>query len=49
MNTYEFVLEVKVKVEAYSDTDAREIVEDVFGVGSDCGLEVTDMRITKGL
>jgi hypothetical protein len=49
MNTYEFVLEVKVRVEAYSDTDAREIVEDVFGPGDDCGLEVTDMKIVKGL
>lgn len=49
MKTYEFVLEVKVKVEAYNDADAREIVEDVFGLGADCGLEVTDMKIVKGL
>lgn len=49
METYRFTVKVEVEVEAYNADDAKEIVEDVFGLGNDCGLTVTDMKIVKGL
>ena len=45
METYEFEITVKVKVEAFSEGDARELVEDTFGPGDDCGVEILDCTI----
>lgn len=47
MNTYTFTLEVKVEVEAYNEADAEDAVQDVFGRGEDCGITVTDLKITE--
>lgn len=47
MNTYKFVLSVEVEVEAFSEEDARDIVQDTFGPGDDCGVEVTNLIIGK--
>lgn len=40
MNTFEYVVELKVKVEAYDESDARELLEDAFGLGEDCGVTI---------
>lgn len=45
METYEFEVTVTVKVDAFSEGDAKELVEDVFGPGNDCGVEVVDFNI----
>lgn len=45
METYEFDVRLRVSVDAFSEGDAKELVEDVFGPGSDCGVEVTDFNI----
>lgn len=47
METYEFTLSVEVKVEAYSEEDAKDLVLDVFGPGNDCGVEVVKLIIGK--
>ena len=45
METYRFALSVQVEVEAYSEEDARDMVQDVFGPGNDCGVEVKSLSI----
>ena len=45
METYEFTIRLKVRVDAYSEQDAEEAINDVFGVGTDCGLEVVHMDV----
>ena len=45
METYEFEVTLRVKVDAFDRGDAKELVEDVFGPGSDCGVEVIDFNI----
>jgi hypothetical protein len=45
MDTYTFTVSLEVQVEAFSEDDAKELVEDVFGPGSDCGVEVVDFNI----
>ena len=45
MNTYEFTIAAKVRVEAYSEADAKEIIQDTFGPGEECGVEITELRI----
>lgn len=48
MKTYKFTLEVEVEVDAYSAQDAEDMVQDVFGPGNDCGVEVNSLKITEG-
>jgi len=45
METYKFLLSVDVEVSAYSEEDAKDIVNDVFGPGNDCGIEVKQLSI----
>lgn len=40
MNTFEFAVELKVKVEAYDEADALDLLEDTFGLGEDCGVTI---------
>lgn len=47
METYEFEVTLRVSVEAFDQSDAKELVEDVFGPGSDCGIEVTNFNIKE--
>ena len=49
MNTYEVELHIKVLVEAYDESDAKEIVYDNFGPGEDCGVTIisTNVRAIK--
>lgn len=41
METYEFEVTLRVSVEAFDQSDAKERVEDLFGPGSDCGVELS--------
>lgn len=43
--TFEYLLTVKVKVEAFDETDAEDVIRDTFGTGEDGGLEVTELDI----
>lgn len=45
MDTYRFTLSVDVEVNAFSHEDAVDLINDVFGPGDDCGVEVTKIDI----
>lgn len=45
MNTYEYTLRIKVRVDAYSEDDAEDLIDDIFGVGNDCGADVTELKV----
>lgn len=47
METYEFEVTLKVRVEAYEQSDAEDAVSDVFATGDELGLTVTDVSIVK--
>lgn len=36
---------MEVEVPAFSEKDAIEAVEDVFGLGDTCGLQVTEFEV----
>lgn len=40
MDKYEFLVALRVEVEAFNPDDAKEMLEDIFGVGSDCGATI---------
>lgn len=42
METYEYVIKMKVSVEAFDEADAWDAVQDAFGVGEELGITVTD-------
>lgn len=45
MNTYEYTLKLKVRVEAYSEEDGEDAIHDIFGVGTDCGADVIELKV----
>ena len=45
METYKFNLSVEVEVDAFSHEDALDLINDVFGPGDDCGVEVMKIDI----
>lgn len=45
MNTYEVTVSLLVTVEAPSESDAREAVQDSFDVGEFCGLNIKDVEV----
>ena len=47
METYKFTLEIEVEADAFSPEDAKDIIQDIFGPGSDCGAEVKSLKITE--
>ena len=40
MNKFKYLVELEVEVEAFDDGDARELLEDCFGLGEDCGVTI---------
>jgi len=40
MEKFSYLVELKVEVEAYDEADAREMLEDAFGLGDDCGVTI---------
>lgn len=47
METYKFVVTLEVEVQAYNPMDAHELVEDAFGPGEDCGVEIKDLMFKQ--
>lgn len=47
MNTYIVSVALDVEVQAFSLEDAIEAVEDCFGEGDSCGLNVTDFEVLE--
>lgn len=47
MNKYTVSINLQVEVEAFSKEDAFEAVEDVFGTGDSCGLDVTEYEMLE--
>jgi hypothetical protein len=47
METYKFVVTLEVEVKAYNPMDATEMVEDAFGPGEDCGVEVKKLTVKE--
>lgn len=45
MNSYRVSIALEVEVPAFSEQDALEAVEDVFGMGDTCGLEVVEFQV----
>ena len=45
MNTYKIDLKVEVQIEAFNENDAREYVNDIFGVDDEItGVHITSIR-----
>jgi len=44
---FEFVVTIKVRVPAFDVDDAKEAIQDTFGPGSECGLEVTSLSVKQ--
>lgn len=40
MNTYEHTVTLKVKTEAFDQSDAEEMIRDAIGVGDGTGVEI---------
>lgn len=47
MEAFEFEVCLRVKVEAFSKEDAKEVLDDTFGVGEDGGLEIKSITIKE--
>lgn len=45
--TYEYTVQIKVRVDAFSEDDAEDLITDIFGVGSDCGANVVEFRVVN--
>jgi hypothetical protein len=45
MEEYEFEVHLRVKAAAFSENDARELLEDTFGLGEDCGVTIESREI----
>jgi hypothetical protein len=45
METFKYVVELEVDVEAFSETDAHLLLLDTFDVGEDCGVTITNTTI----
>ena len=47
MNKYRFILAVEVEVEAFDEADAKDIINDNFGPGEDCGVEIKGLAVKE--
>jgi len=45
MNTYMVSVMLQVQVEAFSDSDATEVITDCFGEGDFCGVDVQSVEV----
>lgn len=45
MDTFKFVVELEVNVDAFEEVDAIEMIRDSFGLGEDCGVEIVSLKI----
>lgn len=42
MDTFEYEVTLRVKVDAFDENDAWEMVQDAYGLGENCGTNVVD-------
>ena len=42
MNKYKYKITMTVEVEAFDESDAWDMLQDVYAVGENCGTNVTD-------
>jgi hypothetical protein len=47
MEKHEFEVCLKVVVEAFDKSDAKDILHDMFDTGEECGVEVVDVQIKE--
>lgn len=47
METYTFEVCLTVEVEAFTESDAYDMLHDHFDTGSDAGVEILDAEFTK--
>lgn len=47
MNQYTFTVCLEVKVEAFDESDAKDILHDTFDPGAECGVEITKLTIKE--
>lgn len=47
MKTFKYLVELEVEVDAFDSTDARELLEDCFGLGEDCGVTIKTAKFDE--
>ena len=47
METYEFEVCLTVKVQAFTESDAYDLLNDTFGPGEDAGIEIVTSEIKE--
>ena len=47
MKTFRYLVELEVEVEAFDENDAREALEDAFGLGEDCGVTIKSVKFNE--
>lgn len=47
MKKFRYILAIEVEVEAFDEHDARDIVDDTFGPGEDCGVNITALAVKE--
>lgn len=47
MKKYKLSVLVEIEVEAFTDSDAYDIVQDCFGEGNSCGLNVIEFEVKE--
>lgn len=47
MKTYTVEILIRAEVEAYDESDAKDIVYDIFGPGEDCGVNIINTNLRQ--
>lgn len=47
MKTFKFNVSLKAEVDAFSESDAWDAIQELFGVGKDCGVVVTECEYSE--
>lgn len=45
MEVHEFKITLLVTIEAPSEQDALDLIDDTFGLGEDCGVTIEDRKV----
>jgi len=46
MNTYTYEVKLVVEAEAFDPSDADQMIEDAFGLGENCGVNITEVEVS---
>jgi hypothetical protein len=47
MEQHEITLTITVRIDAPTESDAFDVIQDTFGEGSACGVDVVGYEVTK--